>query len=608
MNSKQLVRIGGGAGFWGDSAEGPRQLVEQGDIDYLMLDYLAEITMSILSRLKRKDPALGFATDFPELVAALAPAIKAKGIKVITNAGGVNPQACKAEVEKRLKAQGIDLTVGLVTGDDLLPNAEALRAEGVPEMFSGDAFPEKPWSINAYLGAFPIAAALDAGADIVITGRCVDSALALGPLIHEFQWSEQDYDKLAGGSLAGHVIECGTQATGGVSTDWHLVAGDWDRMGFPIAECRPDGSFVLTKPVGTGGLVTPATVSEQIVYEIGDPAAYVLPDVVCDFRDVTAVQVGEDRVEVVGARGYQAPSDYKVSATYQDGFRCTGTMLLGGIDAVLKARRIGEALLARTRRLMAEAGYGDYRRTDIEVLGGESNWGSNARAKTREVVLKIALHHDDKRAIEFFAREVFASATSMAQGITGFAGGRPAITPLVRLFSCLVPKDSVAIAVEVADKSMRLRTQPTHANKQVARSGSERSAPVANAPIDSVTVPLIALAYGRSGDKGNHANIGVLSRRAEFLPLLRGVLTSDAVQSYFRHFVQGAVTRYELPGLMGFNFLMHDALGGGGVASLRYDPQGKMLAQVLMSFPVQVPREWLVDGWLDTSLVNTASK
>ncbi|MCY1254264.1 Acyclic terpene utilization family protein AtuA [compost metagenome] len=608
MNSKQIVRIGGGAGFWGDTAEGPRQLVERGDIDYLMLDYLAEITMSILSRLKRKDPALGFATDFPELVAALAPAIKAKGIKVITNAGGVNPQACKADVEARLKALGIDLTVGLVTGDDLLPNAESLRAKGVPEMFSGDAFPEKPWSINAYLGAFPIAAALDAGADIVITGRCVDSALALGPLIHEFQWTEQDYDKLAGGSLAGHVIECGTQATGGVSTDWHLVADDWDRMGFPIAECRSDGSFVLTKPVGTGGLVTPATVSEQIVYEIGDPAAYVLPDVVCDFRDVTAVQVGEDRVEVVGARGYQAPSDYKVSATYQDGFRCTGTMLLGGIDAVPKARRIGEALLARTRRLMAEAGYGDYRRTDIEVLGGESNWGSSARAKTREVVLKIALHHDDKRALEFFAREVFASATSMAQGITGFAGGRPAVTPLVRLFSCLVTKDSVAIAVEVADKSMRPHTQPVRSSKEVARVESEGSAPVANAPIDSVTVPLIAIAYGRSGDKGNHANIGVLSRRAEFLPLLRGALTSEAVNSYFRHFVQGAVTRYELPGLMGFNFLMQDALGGGGVASLRYDPQGKMLAQVLMSFPVQVPRAWLVDGWLDTSLVDTASK
>lgn len=604
MNGNRVVRIGGGAGFWGDSAEGPRQLVEQGDIDYLMLDYLAEITMSILSRLNRKDPGLGFATDFPELVASLAPTIKAKGIRVITNAGGINPRACKAELEARLHAQGVDLKVGLVTGDDLSAHAEALRADGVVEMYSGEAFPAKPWSVNAYLGAFPIAAALDAGADIVITGRCVDSALALGPLIHEFQWGAEDYDKLAGGSLAGHVIECGTQATGGVSTDWRLVADDWDRMGFPIAECRPDGSFVLTKPPGTGGRVTPATVSEQIVYEIGDPAAYVLPDVVCDFRLVTAVQVGEDRVEILGARGYPAPADYKVSVTYQDGFRTTGTMLLGGIEAESKARRIAEALLARTRRLMGEAGFADYRRTDVEVLGAEANWGRNALARTREVVLKIGLHHDDKRALEIFSREVFASATSMAQGITGFAGGRPPITPLVRLFSCLVPKHAVPVLVEVSGRSVPLREAPPPAGRQVAPDAAEGTLPATASPGDGVTVPLLALAYGRSGDKGDHANIGILSRRPEFLPLLRGMLTREAVASYFQHFIKGGVERYELPGLMGFNFLLRDALGGGGVASLRHDPQGKMLAQILMSLPMRIPREWLTRGWIDATLVH----
>lgn len=590
--SEKIVRIGCGAGFWGDSAEGPKQLVESGEIDYLILDYLAEITMSIMARARGKNPELGYATDFPMVVGRLAPKLKADNIKVVSNAGGVNPAACKAAIEAQLAEAGIDLTVGIVEGDDLSPHLDGLQA--TKEMFNGDAFPAKPWSANAYLGAGPIVAALQAGADIVITGRCVDSALALAPLMYEFAWDISDYDKLAAGSLAGHVLECGTQATGGISTDWDLVADDWPNMGFPIAHCRADGSFVLSKPKGTGGRIVPETVSEQIVYEIGDPGTYHLPDVICDFRKLQVQQVGENQVSVSGARGREPSTDYKASVTYQDGFRLTATMMIGGRQAVPRARKVGESIIKRCQNLFAERGLGDFSRTDIEVLGSESNWGKQTRASaSREVILKIAAQHADRKALDLLGRECIPPATAMAQSITGFAGGRPQPSPLVRLFSCLVPKSLPQITVSVGDQ-----TQSFEAAKGTAKPSKAEVVMVDTNTITDgmIEVPLIKLAYGRSGDKGNAANIGVLARNPEFLPALRGQLTADAVKQYFAHFCEGEVERYEWPGLSGFNFLMQDALGGGGIASLRYDPQGKMLAQILMDFPIRIPQSWLDEG------------
>lgn len=599
----ETLRIGCGAGFWGDSAEGPRQLVESGQIDVLVLDYLAEITMSLLAKARAKNPALGYATDFPEVIERLAPQIKEQRIKVVTNAGGVNPQACREAIQARLKAAGIELSIGIVTGDDLLPRSGEFR-ESVREMFSGESFPAKPWSSNAYLGAFPIAAALDAGADVVITGRCVDSALVLGPLVQRFGWKADDFDRLSAGSLAGHILECGAQATGGIVTDWRSVAADWDRMGFPIAECRADGSFVVTKPAGTGGRVAPETVAEQIVYEIGDPGAYLLPDVTCDWRDVRLAQVGPDRVEVRGARGRPPTSSFKVSTTCQDGFRLTGTMMLGGPDAVGKAEAVAAAIFKRTRRLFAERAYTNYRRTDVEVLGAEANWGANARtSSTREVILKMAAHHDDKEALELLGREMIPAATAMAQGITGFSGGRPSPTPLVRLFSWLVPKEQLSIGVDV-DGHAVVYAPPRLAERDdgpLQAFGADASTPMialepekpAQRLGNRITAPLVAIAYGRSGDKGDAANIGVLARKPEYLSAIREQLTPEAVRRYLAHFAQGKVERFEIPGLHGFNFLLHNALGGGGMASLRYDPQGKMLAQVLMDFPVQVPDSWL---------------
>jgi hypothetical protein len=588
------IRIGGGGGFWGDSEDGAFQLVEKGKIDVLIMDYLAEITMSLLARARARQPKAGYAPDFVSLMSRLGRRIAEQKIRVVVNAGGVNPLGCREAIEAVLTEANLDLRVAVVVGDDLLPIADDLRKAGVTEMFNGAPLPADLWSMNAYLGAFPIAAALSARADIVITGRCTDSALVLGPLIHAFGWTRDDYDRLAMGSLAGHILECGTQATGGITTDWQDVPG-WDDMGFPIAECQSDGSFVLSKPADTGGRISPQTVAEQIVYELGDPRRYILPDVACDFSGVHLEEIGPDQVRVTGARGTAPTSTYKVSATYADGFKAAGTMMIGGRDAAAKARRTAEAILARTRRFMTARNLGDFRRTSIEVLGAEDTYGPHARnAGVREVILKLAVHHDNKEACELFSREFLPSATSMAQGITGFSAGRPKVTPLVRLYSLLVDKSRATPHALVGDQDIVVSDNVAAAAKAPPQreGGSE---PAAARPPDQpmAEVPLIALAYGRSGDKGDSANIGILARRPEFVAAIEQSLTAAAVKQYFAHIVAGPVERFALPGLHGFNFLMHNALDGGGIASLRHDPQGKAFAQMLLDMPIRVPKAWL---------------
>ncbi len=591
--SEKVLRIGCGAAFWGDTPHGAAQLVEHGALDYLVFDYLAEITMSLLARARAKDAAQGYAPDFVHTIAALAPQLAARGIKVIANAGGVNPRACQAALAEALAERGVELSIGIVLGDDLSDRGAEFQRRGTTEMFNAQAFPAACLSINAYLGASPIAAALAAGADIVITGRCVDSALVLGPLLHEFGWSGEDYDRLAQGSLAGHLIECGTQLTGGIVTDWESVCDSWDNMGFPIAECHADGSFVVTKPPGTGGLVSTATVAEQLVYEVGDPARYVLPDVICDLTRVHLEQAGTDRVRVSGARGEPPPAGLKVSATWQDGYRSLATMMIGGHQAVAKAEHVAEAILKRTRRLLAGEGHADYRRTDIEVLGAEATYGANSRARAaREVVLKLAVHHDERAALEIFAREFLPAATAMAQGITGFAGGRPGITPLIRLFSFLLEREAVTVAVEVDDAAVHY-SEPAPAPAATITATPTPATPSEVLPDgERVVVPLRALAFGRSGDKGDASNIGILARRPAYVAAIRAALTADVVADYFAHLCDGPVRRYEWPGLDGFNFVLEASLGGGGTASLRYDPQGKAYAQMLLDIPVPVPATW----------------
>ena len=594
----QAVRIGCATGFWGDSEAGATQLVMHGSIDYLVFDFLAEITMSLLARAHAKSSDAGYAPDFVRIVASLASELKARGIKVVSNAGGVNPRACGEALAKQLKAQGIDLRIAVVEGDGLSARAEEFRARDVREMFSNAAMPANFLSINAYLGAQPIAAALEAGADIVITGRVVDSAVTLAPLMHEFGWSWTDWDKLATGSLAGHVIECGTQGTGGLFTDWQRVPG-WENMGFPIAECEASGEgFVLTKPPGTGGLVEPASVAEQVVYEIGDPAAYLLPDVICDFRQVKLVQDGPHRVRVSGACGRAAPPSYKVSATYTDGWRVLSTLMIGGVDAARKAQRVGEAILQRSRRMFSEKGWSDYSETSLEVLGAESTYGPHARAdNTREVILKIAAKHASRDALELLAREIAPSATAMAPGITGFAAGRASPSPVVRLFSFLTDRRDVKATVTLDNAYLPFNERWTPGAPEsgdVPPSAEYIADAATDLSASGLTVPLIRLAHGRSGDKGDMVNIGIIARSDALYAVLLQNLTADSVRDYLSHVVRGKVLRYSLPGFNALNFTLENALAGGGVASLRYDPQGKALAQMLMDMPIAIPETLLI--------------
>lgn len=593
--AQRIVRIGSCSGFWGDTPEGARQLVERGQVDYLVGDYLAEITMSLLARARQKDSTQGYTPDFVAAVTPLLAAIAQRGIKVVTNAGGLNPEGCRAALAKAAEAAGVTLRIAVVEGDDLMPRLEAIRAGAPVEMASGMPLPAQVVSMNAYLGARPIAAALDAGAQVVLTGRCVDSALVLGPLLHEFGWSDEDYDLLSAGSLAGHLVECGAQVTGGLFTDWDEVPG-WDDMGFPIAECSADGAIAITKPDGTGGLVSPASVTEQMLYEIGDPGAYLLPDVTCDWTGVQIAQAGANRVALTGAKGRAPTANYKVCATYGDGFRSLGTLMIGGFDAARKARRQGEAIVTRTRRLALAQGLADFTETSVEVIGAEDTYGANARElEAREVVLKVALRHRKREALEIFAREFAPSATAMAQGTTGLVGGRPSIAPVIRLYSLLLDKASVNVAVRLDGAAIPVALHPGVADATVkgAASLSTRDTAPAVGPGTGTLVPLRRIAWGRSGDKGNAANIGLIARRPDLVPVIREQVTPQRVAEYFAHYAPAEVVRWELPGTHAFNFLLTDILGGGGMASLRYDPQGKAYAAMLLDLPVRVPDELL---------------
>ncbi|WP_163120382.1 acyclic terpene utilization AtuA family protein [Acinetobacter pittii] len=591
---KRVVKIGCASGFWGDTNTAAFQLVNLSDINYLVFDYLSEITMSIMAKAKIVEPKHGYALDFvSRVMAPLLKKIAEKKIKVISNAGGVNPLACRDALQKIIKEYGLDLKVAVVLGDDLLAQHEHLKLQNIQEMFSGEALPEQVASSNAYLGAVAIHNALGLGADIVITGRVVDSAVVLAPLLHEYQWSLDDYDKLAQGSLAGHVIECGAQCTGGNFTDWQLVQG-FDNMGFPVVEVSEDGSFIVTKPKGTGGLVSTATVAEQIVYEIGNPQAYLLPDVIADFSQVYLEQVGEHRVRVTGAKGQAPTAQYKVSTTYPDGYRVLVSFLIAGREAPQKAQVIADAILTKCERVLAMRSVPPFSEKSVEILGIESTYGAHAQAlNSREVVVKIAVKHIFKEACMFFASEIAQASTGMAPALAGIVGGRPKASPVIKLFSFLVDKNQIKVEIDFEGKRYPVEVLQGVSTEQLPTLTAGKNAVYQG---DEIEVPLIEIAHARSGDKGNHSNIGVIARKADYLPWIRAALTEQAVANYMKHVLdaeKGRVIRYELPGLNALNFMLENALGGGGVASLRIDPQGKAFAQQLLDMPVKVPAHLL---------------
>lgn len=573
MPAPEKITIAGAAGAWGDSSLSTPQLLADGRGDYIVYEGLAEITMAILSRAMAQDPSHGYAQDIIETIARNLAGYRDTGMKVITNAGGVNPRAA-AEL---IRAADTSMKVAVVSGDDLMGNEAALADAGL----SGE-----PMSANVYLGARPIAVALDAGADVVVTGRVVDSALALGPLIHEFGWGPEEFNLLSSGSLAGHILECGPQSSGGLLTDWKDTRS-WANPGYPIAEVSPDGSFVVTTAEDSDGLVDVRTVTEQLLYEIGDPARYLLPDVTCDWRMVTVEEVGPNRVAVTGARGWQPPRALKGCAQIHDGWRAMTLLFIGGRHAAEKARRAGEDILERGRRMLSQSGFSKFRETSLEVLGAESTYGPHAKVgHSREVILKIAVHHDSPEAVSRFMREIPSLALGGPPGVSGGGAGLPRPTPLIRLECFGVDRDAVSVDIEVSGQSIEY--------DEITATGEPPPTEVVgtkefNGPTEKV--PLVAIAHGRSGDKGADVNVGIRARHPEFYMVLLRELTADRVADHLAHLGATEVERYELPGIIAVNFLLTGGLGAGGTASLRFDPQGKAVAQQLLDMEIELPRE-----------------
>ena len=583
----KTVRIGCASAFWGDTCTAAAQLVHGGKLDYLVFDYLAEVTMSILAGARMKDPQAGYASDFVEVLTPLLGDIQRQGIRVISNAGGIHPQACAAALQAVCDKAQLPLKIAVLLGDDLHPQLKHLR--GITDMFNGAPLPSVCVSANAYLGAPGITHALALGADIVITGRVVDSAVVSAALVHEFNWSWQDYDRLAQAALAGHIIECGAQCTGGNFTDWRDVP-DYAHIGFPIVEVSADGQFTVNKVEGSGGLISELSVAEQLLYEIGDPHAYLLPDVICDFSQVKLQQQGKHRVQLHGAKGLPPTEQYKVSATCPDGFRCTASCLIAGIDAVAKAERVSQAIIDKTSELFRQRGWAPYTEVNIELLGSEATYGAHAkRHDTREVVVKLAVRHPSKPALVLFAREIAQAATGMAPGLTGIVGGRPTVYPLIRLFSFLIDKTACDVVIDLQGER-HVCALPIAATPKLPGAAIDPPKPQGRA---DASVPLMKLAVARSGDKGNHSNIGVIARRPEYLPWIAEALTPQVIVDWMSHVldpIHGRVQRWYLPGSHSLNFLLENALGGGGIASLRIDPQGKAFAQQLLEIPIAVPQ------------------
>ncbi len=581
-----VVRIGGASGFWGETAIATEQLLTDPKLDFLVYDYLAEITLSIMARARAKDPSSGYASDFVRQ--AMAPnleQIARKGVKVLSNAGGMNPAACAEVLQGEINRLGLDLSVAVVEGDDLMGALEALAE--TREMFSDAPYPDlsKVLSANAYLGAGPIVAALEAGADIVITGRCVDSALTLAASMYAFGWAPDQYDMLANGALAGHLLECGPQATGGNFTDWESVPRCAE-IGYPIAEIAPDGSFTIETPGGTGGLVTRETVGEQLLYEIGDPQAYLLPDLVCDFSQVALEETAPGKVRVSGAKGRAPTGLLKVSTTWRDGYRAGQVLNFNGRDARAKGKSYAQMALQRARARLAKLGARDFDQVSIECFGGRTGGGAY-----EEVSVTAAVQHQDARAVQIFLGELIGAALATPPGLHFFTGaGRPKPSPVVALFSSLVARTMPQVQLTL--DGAPIEYLPTHIRPQVP---SDPARPVPTEAVasdgDLTSVALEDLAVARSGDKGDIANIGVMARLPAYMPWIWAALTPAAIAQVFAAELKGEIERFYLPGPHAMNIVLHQALGGGGIASLRNDSQGKSFAQRLLALPVEIPSD-----------------
>ncbi len=593
---KRKIRIGNAGGYWGDDLGALKRQLTGGPLDYITMDFLAEITMSILQRQRKKKPELGYAVDFLTQIKDCLPLICKKNVRVISNAGGINPIGMGREIIKIAREMDLDLKVGIVYGDDIVNQLYELTAAG--EKFINLETDENFFkyrsgitSANIYLGSEPVVKTLEAGCQVIVTGRVTDTGITLAPMIHEFGWEFDDWDKMAAGIIAGHIIECGAQASGGNITDWHEVKS-YHNIGYPIIEMEHTGDFVVTKHKKTGGMVSEKTVKEQLIYEMGDPSSYISPDGIARFDSIRLKQIGKDRVKISGIKGKPEPDHLKVSMSYDDGWKSSGSVLVSGPNACDKAKVIADILWEKLNH--------KYEAARTEVVGTGSIWPKDFRqADTNEVLLRFAVRDKDYNKVLDFGKALPTLILSGPAGMAVTTGGRPKPSKVVAYWPALMHRSRVKAKVLVTgtdgQESFYEITFPVRVQSQetVEEWEPERRKPGKKAKGRKVSVRLQDICYARSGDKGDTCNVGVLARSPEIYDWIVENLTAAKVKKFFEGITHGDVVRYELDNLLGLNFLLEETLGGGGTRSLMIDPQGKTLAQALLQMKLQVPQSLL---------------
>ncbi len=603
------LRIGNAGGYWGDDPYAlRRQVMGPIRLDYVSIDYLAEITMSILQKQYARDPKAGYARDFVTQVEPLLEEILKRRIRIITNAGGVNPKGCAEALFDVARRLGVSLKVAVVGGDDLKERIEELRRRGIglANMETGEELGEyrdKILSANAYFGAMPVVEALKESPDIVLSGRVTDTGITLAALIHEYGWKPDDYGRLAQGIVASHLIECGAQATGGNFTDWKKIPSYVD-IGFPILEFEPDGSFVLTKHPGSGGMVSLQTVREQFLYEMGHPQLYVTPDAIADFTTMNLESEGEDRVRIRGASGAPPTDLLKVSTALEDGFKCTGALIVSGPDAREKSKVFAEVLWRRLDAELAAERLPPLEARATELVGDDSTHRSLTpdQAPT-EIYLRLSCRDRDRRKLEIFRKLLPGLILSGPAGVA-VTGGAPPVSEVVRYWPSLIPQDAAPATVEVFQQLPGSERPVTLVSKSglawPATGGKAAPSRALEDPFSAtllaelspspvVEVPLMRIAHARSGDKGDTANIGLIGRSAACYVWIRENVSAARVKAWFEGIAGGEVHRFLVPNLWALNFLLEESLGGGGTVSLYIDAQGKTYSQAILRCRVGIP-------------------
>jgi hypothetical protein len=577
-------------GFWGDDPTAARRQVEGGPVDYLVMDYLAEVTMAILQKQRQRKPEAGYATDFVAQLRDVLPTCVERGIKVISNAGGVNPLACKAAIEKLAEELGIGdrVRVGVVLGDDIYDRLDDLLGGGetLSNMDTGRPLADERANVlsaNVYLGAAPVVKALELGANVVITGRVTDTGVTLAPMIYEFGWAADDWDRLAAGIVAGHIIECGTQCTGGNFTDWHKVKS-YSNLGFPLVEVLSDGTFTVTKHPGTGGLVSVHTVSEQLLYEMGTPQ-YLAPDCIARFDSIRLTEDGPDRVKVSGIVGEPPPEKLKVSISFSHGYRAFGRLIVSGPDALAKAEKVAQIFWE------SAGGPELYEDASTQWVAWNGTHPSLTDSEPSEIVVQMAVRDGDEKKINSrFGVQVVPRVLGSVPGITYFADmGRPRASDVVGYWPALISRTAVPMRVMVGDQEVDVPYLDLASAAPAGTAFTPESPPrPPGGGGATVKVPLSRLCLARSGDKGDTCNVGVLARSPAIYGWMVEQLTPAFVKERFAGICKGGVDRHEVPNLLACNFLLHESLGGGGTMSLLLDAQGKTYAQYLLATEVEV--------------------